>query len=105
MPTRTKELREESQSCPVIHAVAEKQLLLVAHHPTDCKDDKAKNKMGEYEDKEEDEIKLAECRQVEAEVREGNVGVRYVKVGEEGWTPVVRRRRKTSTRSESGDSS
>ncbi len=38
-------------------------------------------------------------------MREGKVGVRYVKDGEEGWTPVVRRRRKTSGRSENGDSS
>ena len=41
---------------------------------------------------------LAECGQVEAEVREGKVGVRYVKDGEEGWTPVVTR--KMSARSE-----
>ena len=32
------------------------------------------------------------CGQVEAEVREGKVGVRYVKDGEEGWIPVVRGR-------------
>ena len=72
---------------------------LVAQHPTNFK----VNKVGEYEDDEEDEIKLAECGQVEAEVREEKVGVRYVKDGEEGWTPVVRR--KTSARRESGDSS
>ena len=53
---------------------------------------------------EEDKIKLAECGQVEAEVREGKVSVRYVKDGKEGWYPVVRRR-KMSARSESGDSS
>ena len=35
---------------------------------------------------------LAECGQVEAEVRVGKVGVRYVKDGEEGWTPVVTRK-------------
>ena len=46
------------------------------------------------------EIKLAECGQVEADLREGKVGVRYVKDGEEGWTLVVRRKRKTSARSE-----
>ena len=50
------------------------------------------------------EIKFAECGQVEAEVEEGKVGVRYVKDGEEVWTPVLRRR-KTSARSESSDSS
>ena len=38
-----------------------------------------------------DKIKLAERRQVEAEVR--GVCVRYVKDGEGGWTPVVRRMR------------
>ena len=37
-------------------------------------------------------------------MREGKVGVRYVKDDEEGWTKVVRRR-KQSARSESGDSS
>ena len=37
-------------------------------------------------------------------MREGKVGVRYVMDGEVRWTPVVRRR-KTSARSESGDSS
>ena len=31
----------------------------------------------------EDEIKLAKCGQVEVEVIEGKVGVRYVKDGEE----------------------
>ena len=65
-----------SHSLLVIHALAEKQPLLVAHHPADCKVNKA---VGEYEDDGEDEIKLAECGQVEAEVREGKVGVRYVK--------------------------
>ena len=40
-----------------------------------------------------------------AEVREGKVGERYVKDGEEGWNPVVRRRRKISARSENSDSS
>ena len=100
-----KELSEEPLTLSEIHALAEKQPLLVAHHPTDCKINKAENKVDEYEDNEEDKIKFAECGQVEAEVREGKVGVRYVKDGEEGWTPVVRRRRKTSGRSESGDSS
>ena len=34
---------------------------------------------------EEDKIKLAEYGQVETEVREGKVGVRYLKDGEERW--------------------
>ena len=80
----TKELREESQSLLVIYVLTEQQPLLVAHHPTDCKVNKAGKKVGEYGDDEEDEIKLAECVQVEAEVREEKVGVRYVKDGEEG---------------------
>ena len=42
-----------------------------------------------YEDEEEDKIKLVGCGQVEAEVREGKADVKYVKNGEEGWTPVV----------------
>ena len=50
-------------------------------------------------------IKLAECGRVEAEMRERKVCVRYVKDGEDRWSPVVRRRRKMSARSESGDSS
>ena len=37
-------------------------------------------------------------------MREEKVGVRYVKDGEEGWTPVVRSRRKMSAISGSGDS-
>lgn len=44
---------------------------------------------------------LVECGQVEAEEREGKVGMRITKDGEEGWTPVVRRRRKRSARTES----
>ena len=79
---------------------AEKQPLLVAHHPTDCKVNNAENK--ENEDDEEDEIKLAECGELEAEVRQGKLCVRYVKDSEEGWTPVMRR--KTSARSESDSS-
>ena len=39
----------------------EKLPLLVAHHPTDWKVNKAENKVGEYEDDEEDEINLDEC--------------------------------------------
>ena len=73
LATRTKKLSVES------HALAKKQPLLVSHHPTDCKVNKAENKVGEYGDDEEDEIKLAECGRVEAEVREGKVDVRYVK--------------------------
>ena len=57
--------------------------------------------MNKYEDDEEDEIKLAKCGQVEAEVRDGKVGVRYVKDVKRDWTPVVRR--KISARCESGD--
>ena len=44
---------------------------------------KAENKVSQYEDGEDDKIKLAECGQVEVEVREEKVGVRYVKDGEE----------------------
>ena len=65
LPTRTKELSEESQSLPKIHTLAEKQPRLFALHP-DCKVNKAENKVCEYEDDEEDEIKLVECGQVEA---------------------------------------
>ena len=39
----------------------------MAHHPTDCKT----NKVGQYKDVEEDEIKIAECGPVEAELRCG----------------------------------
>ena len=35
-----------------IHALAEKQPLLVANHPTVCKVSKAENKVGKYEDEE-----------------------------------------------------
>ena len=41
-------------------------------------------------------MRITECGQ-------GKVGVRYEKDGEEGWTPLVRR--KMSARTESGDSS
>ncbi len=52
----------------------------------------------EYEDIRED-AKLEDCGSVEVEMRNGEMGVKYVKDGEVGWTPVVRRRRKKSTRS------
>ena len=55
-----KELREEALSRSVIHALAEQLPLLVAHQPTNYKVNKAENKVGECEDDEEDEIKLAE---------------------------------------------
>ncbi len=38
-------------------------------------------------------------------MRNGEVGVKYVKDGELGWIPVVRRRRKKSARSEESESS
>ena len=38
-------------------------------------------------------------------MRNGEIGIKYVKDGEVGWTPVVRRRRKKSPRSEEGESS
>ena len=41
--------------------------LISCPSPTDCK----ANKVGEHKDGEEDEIKLAECGQVEAELRCG----------------------------------
>ena len=88
-------MSKESLSHLVIYALAEKQLLLVAHSPTSFKGNRAENKVGEYEDDEADEIKFAWCGQVEAEVREGKVGVSSVKDGKEGWTQVVRKRRKT----------
>ena len=38
-------------------------------------------------------------------MRNGEVGMKYVKDGEAGWTPVVRCRMKKSSRSEDGDDS
>ena len=48
------------------------------------------------------ELEKDNCEYVETEVSEGQVGLKYVKNVEEGWTPVVRRRNKRT--SESGDS-
>ena len=45
-----KELSADSQSCPLSMRLQEKQPLLVAKHPTDCKVNKAENKVDEYED-------------------------------------------------------
>ena len=46
----------------------------------------------EYEDI-QTETKLEDCAPVEMEMRNGEVGMKYVKDGKAGWTPVVRRRR------------
>ena len=37
------------------------------------------------------ETKWEDCALVEVEMRNGEVGMKYVKDGEAGWTPVVRR--------------
>ena len=42
---------------------------------------------------------------MEVELRNGEIGVMYIKDGEVGWTPVVRRRRKKCARSEESESS
>ena len=51
------------------------------------------------------ETKLENCTSVEVEMRNGEVGVKSVKDGKAGWTPMVRRRRKTSAWSEDGNNS
>ena len=56
----------------------------------------------EYEDI-QTETKLEDCALVEVEMRNGEVGMKYVKDGEARWTSVVRR--KTSARSDDGDNS
>ena len=57
----------------------------------------------EYEDI-HTETKLEDCASVEVEMRNGEVGMKYMKDGEVGWTPVVVRRKK-SARSKDGDES
>ena len=51
------------------------------------------------------EIKLEYLGSVEVELRNVEKGMKYVKDGEVGWTPVVRRRRKKCARSEKSESS
>ena len=46
-------------------------------------------------------VKLEDQGFVEVEMRNAEMGVKYVMDGEVGWTPVVRRRRKKSEESES----
>ena len=48
--------------------------------------------------------KILSWRSVEVEMRNGEMGVKYVKDGAVGWTPVVRRKKK-SARSEASESS
>ena len=63
--------------------------------------------LGELE-KHEDvlgDTKLGDCGSVEVEIRNGEMGVKYVKDGAVGWIPVVRKRRKKSARSEESKSS
>ena len=48
---------------------------------------------------------LENCSSVEVELWNGEIGVKYVKDGDVGWIPVVRRRRKKCARSEESDSS
>ena len=38
---------------------------------------------------------------MEVEIRNGEMGVKYIKDGEVGWTPDVRRRKKNARREES----
>ena len=40
------------------------------------------------------DTELEDCGSVEVEMSNGKMGVKYVKDGEVGWTPVVRRRRR-----------
>jgi len=43
----------------------------------------------------DDDIHLAQCENISVQVRQDTVGVSYSKEdGEDGWTPVVKRRRK-----------
>ena len=56
----------------------------------------------EYEGVKED-TKLEDCSSVEVEMRNGKMGVKYVKGGEMGWSPVLRKRK--SARSEESESS
>ena len=46
----------------------------------------------------DEEVELAKCDKVVYEKRDGVAGVQYRKDGEEGWTPVTRRRRKVRPR-------
>ena len=47
--------------------------------------------------------KLEDCSSVEVEMRNGEMGLKNVKDGEVGWTPVVRRRKKKSAWSEESE--
>ena len=49
-----------------------------------------------YESSEDEAINLVECDHVSVEVKKDKVGVKYVKDGVEGLTPVVKRRKKKS---------
>ena len=51
------------------------------------------------------DTKLEDCSSVKVEMRNGEMGVKYVKDEEVGWTSVVRRRKKKSARSEESESS
>ena len=47
----------------------------------------------------EGDTKLEDCGFVEVEMRNGEMGIKYITDGEVGWTLVMRRRRKMSARS------
>ena len=59
----------------------------------------------QYEDSDGD-LHLLQCKDVDVEMRQGALGVKYSKDGEDGWTKVVRRKkkRKAACANVSGDS-
>ena len=67
------------------------------------KSESSAGELEEYEDAQGD-IKLEDCGYVKKEMRNREMDVKYVKNGEVGWTPVVRRRKK-SARSEESENS
>ena len=71
--------------------------------PIEGKSARSAGELEEYEDVQGD-TKLEDCGCVEVEMRNGEMGVKYVKDGEVGCTPVVRRRKKIA-RSEESESS
>ena len=70
--------------------------------PIEGKSASSAGELEEFEDVQGD-TKLEDCGSVVV-IRNGKMGVKYVKDGVVGWTPVLRRRKK-STRSEQSESS
>ena len=72
--------------------------------PIDGKSACSVRELEEYENLWGD-TKLEGCGSVEVETKNCDMGLKYVKDGEVGWTPAVRRRRKKSARSKESESS